>query len=68
MGVAAADDARYLFQDYSVRLKSALDVRHIAELCGYKSGGLAALSANLLGVVLDKSWRVTFLMLSLISF
>ncbi|KAJ0181438.1 hypothetical protein K1T71_003523 [Dendrolimus kikuchii] len=57
VGVAAADDGRYLSQDYSVELKSTLDVRHIAELCGYQTGGLAVLSADLLGVVLDKSWR-----------
>lgn len=58
VGVAANDDGKYLFQDYSVKLKSTLDVRYLAELCGLEPGGLAVLSKNLLRIVLDKSWRI----------
>lgn len=58
VGVAAGDDAKYLSHDYNVELKSTLDIRHIAKLCGCSSGGLGALSSELLGVVLDKSWRI----------
>lgn len=58
VGVAAANDGNYLNHDYSVLLKSTLDIRHLAELNGFEAGGLAALSATLLDIVLDKSWRV----------
>ncbi|KAG6456921.1 hypothetical protein O3G_MSEX010014 [Manduca sexta] len=58
VGVAAADDAKYLYSDYSVSLQSTLDIRHIAKLCGLETGGLAFLAKTLLGITLDKSWRV----------
>ncbi|XP_049887794.1 exonuclease 3'-5' domain-containing protein 2 [Pectinophora gossypiella] len=58
VGVAPYDDGKYLFLDYNVCLKSTLDVRHLASLCGYHAGGLASLSKALLQVVLDKSWRI----------
>ncbi|XP_026484497.2 exonuclease 3'-5' domain-containing protein 2 [Vanessa tameamea] len=58
VGVAPGDDAKYLAKDYSVHLKSTLDIRHIVELCKYDTGGLASLAKMFLGVVLDKSWRV----------
>ncbi|XP_041972603.1 exonuclease 3'-5' domain-containing protein 2 [Aricia agestis] len=58
VGVTPGNDAKYLQHDYSVTLKSSLDIRHLVDFCGYDDGGLAALSASLLGVVLDKSWRV----------
>lgn len=59
VGVAPDDDGRYLYQDYNIALKGTLDVRHIARLCGHKPGGLGALSQSLLGIMLDKSWRVS---------
>ncbi|XP_073948726.1 exonuclease 3'-5' domain-containing protein 2-like isoform X2 [Choristoneura fumiferana] len=52
------DDAKYLFEDYSVILNSSLDVRHLAQLSGHSAGGLASLSKSLLHIVLDKSWKV----------
>ncbi|CAH0722959.1 unnamed protein product, partial [Brenthis ino] len=58
VGVAPADDAKYLAYDYGVKLRGTLDVRHIAILCNYEAGGLAALSKSMLGVILDKSWRI----------
>ncbi|KAJ8733713.1 hypothetical protein PYW07_014264 [Mythimna separata] len=58
VGVAAADDGNYLNHDYSVLLKSTLDIRYLAELNGLEAGGLATLSSSLLDIVLDKSWRI----------
>lgn len=59
MGVAPGDDVKYLANDYSVYTKSTLDIRHLADLCNYEPGGLGSLSKALLGIVLDKSWRVS---------
>ncbi|KAJ8735084.1 hypothetical protein PYW08_014334 [Mythimna loreyi] len=58
VGVAPADDGKYLSHDYGVALKSTLDIRHLAKLNGFEAGGLATLSSTLLGAVLDKSWRI----------
>ncbi|KPJ17820.1 Exonuclease 3'-5' domain-containing protein 2 [Papilio machaon] len=58
VGVAPFDDAKYLLSDYSVSLKSTLDLRHIVELAGHTSGGLAFLAQSELNIILDKSWRV----------
>ncbi|XP_028158918.1 exonuclease 3'-5' domain-containing protein 2 [Ostrinia furnacalis] len=58
VGLAPSDDARYLHHDYGVATEGTLDLRHIAHLVGHKVGGLGALSQSLLGVVLDKSWRI----------
>ncbi|XP_053601595.1 exonuclease 3'-5' domain-containing protein 2 [Plodia interpunctella] len=58
VGVSPMDDAKYLFQDYNVALKSTLDIRHIAHLCGQHPGGLAAMAKATLQVIMDKSWRI----------
>ncbi|RVE52065.1 hypothetical protein evm_003343 [Chilo suppressalis] len=58
VGVVPKDDAKYLLHDYSVTLQSTLDIRHIVTAAGYDPGGLAVLSQSLLGITLDKSWRV----------
>ncbi|VVC96045.1 unnamed protein product [Leptidea sinapis] len=58
LGVVPADDAKYLANDYGVCVKSTLDIRHFVELCGYIPSGLATLSDSLLGVTLDKDWRI----------
>ncbi|OWR40731.1 3-5 exonuclease [Danaus plexippus plexippus] len=58
VGVAPIDDAKYLIQDYSIYVKSTLDLRHIVELTGHTAGGLAALANTYLGIVLDKNWRI----------
>ncbi|KAL4707168.1 hypothetical protein ACJJTC_018903 [Scirpophaga incertulas] len=60
VGVAPSQDANYLFCDYSVGLRSTLDIRHIVLKCGYNHGGLASLAKSQLGVILDKSWRGEF--------
>lgn len=59
MGVSPGNDVKYLAKDYSVYTKSTLDIRHLAELCNYEPGGLGSLSKALLGIELDKSWRVS---------
>ncbi|XP_045760722.1 exonuclease 3'-5' domain-containing protein 2 [Maniola jurtina] len=58
VGVAPKDDAKYLSQDYGVFMEGTLDVRHLVHLCGYENGGLASLAKSLLGIVLDKTWRI----------
>ncbi|KAF9409288.1 hypothetical protein HW555_011323 [Spodoptera exigua] len=58
VGVAPKDDGKYLHHDYSVELRSTLDIRHLAEACGFEGGGLGTLSSVLLRTVLDKSWRI----------
>ncbi|XP_050355123.1 exonuclease 3'-5' domain-containing protein 2 isoform X2 [Nymphalis io] len=58
VGVAPGDDAMYLAMDYSVYMKSTLDIRHIVELCRHNTGGLAFLAKMFLGVVLDKNRRI----------
>lgn len=58
VGVAPKDDGKYLLIDYSVVIKSTLDLRHLADQAGVEAGGLASLASKTLGVVLDKSWRV----------
>ncbi|XP_023954767.2 exonuclease 3'-5' domain-containing protein 2 [Bicyclus anynana] len=58
VGVAPKDDARYLAQDYGIYMQGTLDIRHLVLLCGYQDGGLAAQSKSLLGIILDKTWRI----------
>ncbi|XP_063393669.1 exonuclease 3'-5' domain-containing protein 2 isoform X1 [Cydia fagiglandana] len=58
VGVSPSDDAKYLFHDWGAKLKSSLDVRHLARACGHSAGGLASLSEALLQVTLDKHWKV----------
>ncbi|XP_045458128.1 exonuclease 3'-5' domain-containing protein 2 [Melitaea cinxia] len=58
VGVSPGNDVKYLAKDYSVYTKSTLDIRHLAELCNYEPGGLGSLSKALLGIELDKSWRI----------
>lgn len=67
MGVAPADDAKYLSHDYGVALKSTLDIRHLAKQSEFEAGGLATLSSSLLGAVLDKSWRVSIKKYSILA-
>ncbi|XP_026726629.1 exonuclease 3'-5' domain-containing protein 2 [Trichoplusia ni] len=58
VGVAPKDDGKYLLIDYSVVIKSTLDLRHLADQAGVEAGGLASLASKTLGVALDKSWRI----------
>ncbi|GBP66292.1 Exonuclease 3'-5' domain-containing protein 2 [Eumeta japonica] len=58
VGVAPKDDAKYLLEDYGVFTRSTFDIRHLVQVCGYSTGGLAALAKAHLGIILDKSWTV----------
>lgn len=58
LGVAPADDAKYLYRDYQVILKSFVDLRHVVQAYGYQPAGLAGLSKMHLGILLDKNWRI----------
>lgn len=58
VGVSPLGDANYLVRDYGVCVASTLDLRYLATLCNYPSGGLAKLSETHLNVKLDKNWRI----------
>jgi len=46
-------------QDYGIRVRGCLDLRHLMKQSGVPSpGGLAGMAQNLLGIKLDKSWRI----------
>lgn len=55
VGVATADDAKYLHKDYGVEVRGCLDLRH---LVGKSSGGLARLCESYLNFTLNKSTKV----------
>jgi hypothetical protein len=57
--VVPSDDAKYLMQDYGIRVRGCLDLRHLMKQNGtlYR-GGLAGMAQNLLGIELDKSWHI----------
>ncbi|XP_049857544.1 exonuclease 3'-5' domain-containing protein 2 isoform X2 [Schistocerca gregaria] len=59
VGVAPTDDAKYLFRDYGVSVRGCLDLRHLLAAKGLTiSGGLAGLAENILGVHLNKDWKI----------
>lgn len=59
VGVVPSDDAKYLMQDYGIRVHGCLDLRHLMKQNETLSrGGLAGMAQNLLGIELDKSWRI----------
>lgn len=52
-------DAKFLMQDYGIRVHGCLDLRHLMKQNGTLShGGLAAMAQHLLGIELDKRWRI----------
>lgn len=59
MGVVPQTDASHLFADYAVKMNATLDLRYLALQADTKVGGLAVLSKNILGIELDKDWRVS---------
>ena len=50
IGVAPSDDAKYLWNDYAVRVNGVLDLRHLAVLNQEKPEGLASLAERHLNV------------------
>ncbi|XP_026464756.1 exonuclease 3'-5' domain-containing protein 2-like [Ctenocephalides felis] len=58
VGVAPIDDARYLANDFSIQMDGTSDLRHLAIAANKKPQGLANMSSDILGVTLDKNWRI----------
>ncbi|KAJ4425777.1 exonuclease 3'-5' domain-containing protein 2 [Periplaneta americana] len=54
VGVAPSDDAQYLLHDHGLVVRGCLDLRHLHT----SSRGLGGLADDVLGVQLDKNWRV----------
>lgn len=61
VGIDAIEDSKLLVADYDLRVQSTLDLRHMAGKCDNLSGldGLAKLAHALLGVKMDKDWRIS---------
>ncbi|CRK91130.1 CLUMA_CG004817, isoform A [Clunio marinus] len=57
-GITPEHDANYLFQDYAIMMKGTFDLRFLALLADEKAEGLGKLSKAILGIELDKNWRV----------
>lgn len=59
VGVTPLTDAKFLYQDYGIDVKSTLDLRFLALLTKPSyTGGLAKLSKAVLDIELDKDWRL----------
>lgn len=58
-GVASPEDATLLFQDYSIKVNGAFDIRFLALISDHKPEGLAKLSKKILDIKLEKNWRIT---------
>lgn len=61
VGVAVGDDARKMLSGHGLEVGGCLDLRHLVLRCGGRHPGklgLEALSAAVLGVALDKDWRL----------
>lgn len=58
VGVESKGDADFLFQDYSIRVESTLDLRYLADLANCMPNGLAKMSEDYLKVKLNKEWRM----------
>lgn len=59
VGVESKRDADFLFEDYSIRVKSTLDLRYFAELVNCAPSGLAKMSEDFLNVKLNKKcWGI----------
>jgi ribonuclease D len=57
-GVTPISDAKYLMQDYAIQMNGTFDLRFLAMMSQYKAQGLGSLSKAVIGVELDKDWRV----------
>lgn len=57
-GVTPISDAKYLMQDYSIQPNGTFDLRFLAVLAKQKAQGLGSLSKAVIGIELDKDWRV----------
>lgn len=51
-------DAKYLMEDYAINMNGTFDLRFLAMLAKHKAQGLGSLSKAVIGMELDKDWRV----------
>uniref|UniRef100_A0A182PGU8 Exonuclease 3'-5' domain-containing protein 2 n=1 Tax=Anopheles epiroticus TaxID=199890 RepID=A0A182PGU8_9DIPT len=58
VGVSPYEDARVLRDDYRLKVESTLDLRYMAERAGLEPLGIARLANEVLGLTLDKHWKV----------
>ncbi|XP_058058316.1 exonuclease 3'-5' domain-containing protein 2 [Anopheles bellator] len=58
VGVSPYDDARLLREDYMLKVESTLDLRFMAERAGLEPFGIARLANEVLGLTLDKHWKI----------
>uniref|UniRef100_A0A182JVH6 Exonuclease 3'-5' domain-containing protein 2 n=1 Tax=Anopheles christyi TaxID=43041 RepID=A0A182JVH6_9DIPT len=58
VGVSPYEDARVLREDYRLKVESTLDLRYMAERAGLEPLGIARLANEVLGLTLDKHWKV----------
>uniref|UniRef100_A0A2M4BE22 Exonuclease 3'-5' domain-containing protein 2 n=1 Tax=Anopheles marajoara TaxID=58244 RepID=A0A2M4BE22_9DIPT len=58
VGVSPYDDARVLREDYKLKVESTLDLRFMAERAGLEPFGIARLANEVLGLTLDKHWKI----------
>lgn len=58
VGIVPNNDSIYLSRDYGVRVASTFDLRFLASMVGMKPEGLGKMSQRIIGVELDKDWRV----------
>jgi exonuclease 3'-5' domain-containing protein 2 len=57
-GVTPNTDSKYLFEDYNIQVNGTLDLRFLAKLAQQNAQGLGSLSKAVIGIELDKDWRV----------
>lgn len=58
-GVSPQNDARLLFEDYSIRMNGTIDLRFLALKVDEHPAGLAKMSKKLLDIELDKHWKIS---------
>lgn len=58
LGVAIANDAKYLLRSYNLNTKSYMDLRYVSKFCGYNATGLATLAKNHLNIILPKESKI----------
>ncbi|XP_058118228.1 exonuclease 3'-5' domain-containing protein 2 [Anopheles ziemanni] len=58
VGVSPFDDARLLREDHRLKVESTLDLRFMAERAGLEPFGIARLANEVLGLTLDKHWKI----------
>lgn len=57
-GVTPISDAKYLMQDYAIQMNGTFDLRFLAMMAGQKAQGLGSLSKAVIGMELNKDWRI----------